>query len=206
MNGSIFIRIVWVAGTRMIDQGTDGLSRGDLLNGVMAGDSMLQFVPLNRGVEERQGGLVRFLTNSSFGIFKWTHLEPDGWYDQGFRVRNYIWTPPPAAALAALEQMCEAKHIRPEGAHIFVCPALMTYEWRKRLGRVSDVVFNVPVGCPWWGKEQQEPLIVGLTLPLLSRRPWQIKHEAESVDKLITDLQGLWFTGEAGVRDCLRKF
>ena len=131
--------LFWVAGTRMIDQGTDGLSRGGLLNGAMAGDSMLRFVPLNRGVEEREGGLVRFFINSSCGIVKWTHLNSDGWYGQAFQVVNYIWTPPPAAALAALEQMCEVKHIRPEGAHICVCPALMTYEWRKRLRRVADV-------------------------------------------------------------------
>ncbi|KAL7557428.1 hypothetical protein ACA910_015263 [Epithemia clementina (nom. ined.)] len=32
---------MWVAGTRMIDLGTDGLSRGDLMNGVLGGGDML---------------------------------------------------------------------------------------------------------------------------------------------------------------------
>jgi hypothetical protein len=36
--GFIFIQFVWIAGTRMIWQGTDGLSRGDLTAGVMAGE------------------------------------------------------------------------------------------------------------------------------------------------------------------------
>jgi len=51
MDGRVFIRLIWVAGTRMIEQGTDGASRGDLSNGVMAGRHMLDFVPLNKGVD-----------------------------------------------------------------------------------------------------------------------------------------------------------
>ncbi len=38
--------IVHVAGTRMIAQGTDGLSHGIILEGVMSGKNMLHFVPL----------------------------------------------------------------------------------------------------------------------------------------------------------------
>ena len=45
MMGKIFLHLIWVAGTRMIQQGTDGLSRGDLLNGVMSGAGMLAYVP-----------------------------------------------------------------------------------------------------------------------------------------------------------------
>ncbi len=37
----------------MIKQGTDGLSRGDLVEGVMRGESMLSFVPLHRSCIDR---------------------------------------------------------------------------------------------------------------------------------------------------------
>ncbi|KAL7571472.1 hypothetical protein ACA910_019224 [Epithemia clementina (nom. ined.)] len=52
MHGVLFIHVIWVTGTQMIKQGTDGLSRGDLMNGVLSGQDMLTFVPLNRGVED----------------------------------------------------------------------------------------------------------------------------------------------------------
>ena len=38
----------------MIAQGTDALSRGDLLEGVLKGQSMVSFVPLHESVVERQ--------------------------------------------------------------------------------------------------------------------------------------------------------
>jgi hypothetical protein len=47
------LHVIHVAGTRTIRQGSDGLSRGDLLTGVMAGQSMLSFVPLHLSATER---------------------------------------------------------------------------------------------------------------------------------------------------------
>jgi hypothetical protein len=41
------LHIFRVAGTRMIAQGTDGVSRGVLAQGVMAGESMLSFIPIH---------------------------------------------------------------------------------------------------------------------------------------------------------------
>jgi hypothetical protein len=35
MEGRLFINFVWMSGNRMIDQGTNSLSRGDLMSGVM---------------------------------------------------------------------------------------------------------------------------------------------------------------------------
>jgi hypothetical protein len=42
------LHVVHVAGTRMIAQGTDGLSRGIFLEGVVRGEDMLSFVDLSR--------------------------------------------------------------------------------------------------------------------------------------------------------------
>ncbi|KAL7565279.1 hypothetical protein ACA910_014571 [Epithemia clementina (nom. ined.)] len=124
--GELFIHVIWVAGMRMIAQGTDGLSRGDLMGGVLSGMDMLNFVPLNKSVEERQPGFAQFWMASMEDTFPSHHLDPSGWFDNAYKPGNYMWTPPPAAALEAVEQLCEAKQIRPKGAHIFACPALMT--------------------------------------------------------------------------------
>ncbi len=44
----ITLHVVHAAGTRMNAQGTDGLSRGIFLEGVMRGEDMLSFVDLAR--------------------------------------------------------------------------------------------------------------------------------------------------------------
>jgi hypothetical protein len=44
MDGELFIQVVWVAGTRMMRQRTEGLSRGDLFNGILAGKNYLDYI------------------------------------------------------------------------------------------------------------------------------------------------------------------
>jgi hypothetical protein len=190
MTGELFIHLIWVAGTRMIAQGTDGVSRGDLFNGVMSGRTMLQYVPLNQGVETRASDLVTWFGEAAGG--SWTTLEPKGWYHEvHVQDGNYIWCPPPAVADVALEQLCEARHTRPWNSHIFLCPALMTSRWRKRLGKVADAMFTVPVGTALWGTEMHEPVVVALICPLLPCRPWQVR-ETELVAELQQQVSGVW--------------
>ena len=59
----IKIYFIHVAGTRMISQGTDGLSRGDLREGVMRGAGMLSFVPLHLSAVERSESLKSWVTS-----------------------------------------------------------------------------------------------------------------------------------------------
>ena len=47
MHGRCKINLIHVAGSRMIAQCTDGLSQGDLGEGLMKGAAMLSFVPLH---------------------------------------------------------------------------------------------------------------------------------------------------------------
>jgi hypothetical protein len=56
MSGKVFVHVVWFPGTRMKEQGTDGLSRGDLTGGVMIGNRFLKHIPLNKSVLERSPG------------------------------------------------------------------------------------------------------------------------------------------------------
>ena len=133
-------------------------------------------------------------------------VEPKDWFDAVFDVGYFIWAPPPAIADVAVDQLCEARHIRTNNTgHIFVCPALMTNCWREKLGKVADFVFTVPVGSELWGKSQHEPLIVAFVCPFLCRKPWQLKREASLLERVDRELPGMWTSGATAVRDLLRK-
>jgi hypothetical protein len=55
------LHLVHVAGTRMIAQGTDGLSRGSLLEGVARGEDVLSFIDLAQGAFKRSSTLRDFV-------------------------------------------------------------------------------------------------------------------------------------------------
>jgi hypothetical protein len=204
MAGELFIHLIWVAGTRMIAQGMDGVSRGDLRNGVMSGESMLKHVPLNEGVNTRSPELLSWFLESAEG--DWTVLEPAEWFHKAHVTDgSYLWCPAPAAADAALEQLCETRHTRPRNAHIFLCPALMTSRWRKRLSKVADAMFTVPVGSLFWGADMHEPVIVALICPLLASRPWQVR-DMPLVAELKHQVSGVWSPDLGRERAGLFKF
>ena len=52
------LHFVHVTGTRIIDQGTDDISRGEKTSGVMKGVSVLNFIPLHLTAIERCSGLL----------------------------------------------------------------------------------------------------------------------------------------------------
>jgi hypothetical protein len=56
---------IHVAGTRMIAQGTDGVSRGCLGQGVMAGEAMFAFIPIHQSAMERSEHLLPWIRNWS---------------------------------------------------------------------------------------------------------------------------------------------
>jgi hypothetical protein len=106
----------------------DGVSRGDLGNGVISGESMLKHVHLDEGVDTRSPELISWFLESAEG--DWTLLEPAEWFHEAHITNgNYLWCPAPAVADVALEQLCETQHTRPLNMHIFLCPALMTLRW-----------------------------------------------------------------------------
>jgi hypothetical protein len=80
MLGKLFIHLIWVAGTRMIAQGTDGVSRGDLSNGVLSGREMLEYVPLNLGVHERAPELATWFSGACGG--DWKILATREWFHE----------------------------------------------------------------------------------------------------------------------------
>lgn len=81
----------------MMAQGTDGISRGDMLEGVMAGIPMLDFIPLNKEACERSFTLEGWI-KSWFGKDS-TILGPMDWFEQdqdleGGKLNEYgLWFP-----------------------------------------------------------------------------------------------------------------
>jgi hypothetical protein len=204
LHGGLFIHVIWVAGTRMIEQGTDGLSRGDLNSGAMAGKEFLGYVPLDKGALELSPQLADWISDTLPGRHDWSVLSPEGWYSDGHGDGHFIWAPPPAVADAVLEQVCEAVLCRPWNAHVFVCPAHMTYRWRKQLRKVADVVVTIKVGGDLWPANLHEPLVLALICPLLAYSPWRVKRTPGLAGGQHI-LPRLWSQDWSIERDILRK-
>jgi hypothetical protein len=223
MNGKLKIQMVHIAGTRMIEQGTDGLSRGDFMEGVMTGRSILNFVPLNRSALDRQPEILNWL-KSWVPFRSLIRLKIEDWYDKGHGLIGgskdtygvwmptemeegwLIWDPPPAIADIAVEQLEESRHKRKHLNHIFVSPRLMTYCWRKKLSKICDVLFEIPPGARcFWPSCEHEPLIIGLTLRFALCSPWQVKR-GTGILELEGSLREVWKTKDGHERTLLREF
>ena len=212
----LILHVVWIAGKRMIETGVDGLSRGDFASGVMAGGRMLKYLPFNLSAFERSPELKWFVKSWVTNSDKWEFITTEGWFDDLFNHHDengkfdahsmaWIWAPPPVIAQAAVEQLCEAKHLFPASSHIFVCPAVMTAYWRKMLGKVSDTMFTVKAGSCFWKTEMYEPLTIAFIKPLLSVRPFKVGR-LPSVDKWEREVRQVQFKSRGAARNHMCKF
>lgn len=222
MDGLMRLHIVHVAGTRMIAQGTDGLSRGDLTEGVLQGTPMASFIPLHLSALQRSPSLLSWI-QSWCPVSDITPLEPCDWYDRGHGICDgfytecglwhpievtdqwFLWTPPPAAGAAALDELGTSRHKRPHLNHIFICPRLMTQHWRRKLHRTADLVIELPAGRrSFWSLAMHEPLVIGLTLRFSSCPPWQLRRSS-SLLELERALRQMWRTQDQDERGILRQ-
>jgi hypothetical protein len=221
MTGEFQFHLVHVAGTRMIAQRTDGLSRGCLSEGVMKGDSMLRYVPLHLCPLQCQPELLHW-------IQEWTDqpylqpLSPTDWYrkGQGFTELTladgswttmelegnwFLWDLPPAAADIAPEALNDSWIKRPHLNHVVVCPRLLTFRWQRRLHKLADFIFELPLGAyPFWTPREHEPLIFGLVLCFSRKSPWQVKQHPGVLD-LDWELRSLWKSKDRDPRSFLFK-
>jgi hypothetical protein len=194
MKGLIQLQVIHIAGTRMILQGTDGLSRGNLSEGVMAGIPMLQFVPLHLSALDRHPELLSWIQD-------WVPypalqaLQPAEWYDKGHGIQGghydsrglwiptpikdswLLWCPPPAAADVTIDELMFLCHKHTHLNHIFIVPRLATHLWRKKLYKTCDIVLTLlPGSRPFWSASAHEPLLIWLTLHFLSCSPGQLRQ------------------------------
>jgi hypothetical protein len=71
-----------VSGKRMIKQGSDAVSRGQMGEGVTAGLDMLSCIPLNESAPNRSPTTLKLWINSWAGS-KVEYLQPEGWFERG---------------------------------------------------------------------------------------------------------------------------
>jgi hypothetical protein len=138
LGASLILHVIHVSGKQMIAQGTDGLSRGDHTEGVMQGKDIREYIPLHLDAFQRSPGSKDWLTES-LAELEPVFLEPEGWFTTGHNFGNFVWSPPPAAADVAVEQLGKARHKRPECLHIVLVPRLMTGYWRRAMIRECGI-------------------------------------------------------------------
>jgi hypothetical protein len=207
----------------MIQQGTDGISRGNLLEGVMTGRKMISFVPISLGAVERSPKLLQWF-RSWTNEFKLMPLTPKEWLWEGQGLGNdtwencdkvkfpkrserrlFLWSPPPSIADVAIELLRTSVHRRTDAMHIFVCPKLMVYKWRKTLLRNCSLSFYVDVGPDHWPQDMHESLLVAIFLPLLHCPPWTYRR-SRSVLALERQLFQVQKSKDGTQSNLLRKF
>ncbi|KAG7368517.1 hypothetical protein IV203_031260 [Nitzschia inconspicua] len=205
MRLDMLIHVIHVSGKRMIQQGTDGLSRGDHSQGVMRGLPILQFIPLHQDAFSRSPGVRTWLENVLKG-FDPNFLTPEGWFEHHHDFGNYVWCPPPAAADVVVDLLGKARHKRPKGLHLVVVPRLMTGRWRRHLQRGTDFHFLMNIG-PWDTDTLFEPLLIFIALPFRVHDP-RLKEREKLLEKYGGVLRQAWMrkVSSGSRRDLLREF
>ena len=210
MHGDFTLHVYHVAGTRMIECGVDGLSRGDKAEGITQGRSILEYIPIHLSPIERSPMVLDWVKSwwdDELGSLKL--MSPEDWFTQVMKRGNFLWNVAPAAGEAAVEQLSTHIHGRPDTTHIFLIPRLCTSHYRKQLLKACDAVLTINVTNPFWDSHMHEPLLLGLRLPLLPPefrfRPWHLKH-SKLVDELKSQVCRVQSTNQPVDWDFLCKF
>jgi hypothetical protein len=82
---------------------------------------------------------------------------------------------------------------------------LMTSRWRKKLIKACTFYFYIPACFDIWDKNQHEPLMIAVCLPLSKHRPWNLRS-TQHVGELERSLRPMQQFHPNGSRDLLRKF
>ncbi len=190
-DGGFILHVIHISGKRMKATGVDGLSRGDLTEGILAGADPLSYLPFNLGAGVRFKGVVgswvrswwRTKKGEDWGGLPLVEVTRESMFELKDLKAAQLWLVPPAVMEIALELFCKDQMAHPHWPHVFVVPWLMTHLWRKKLGKDADVLFTVPAGVSYWTASQFKPLIVALVFPLAHMPryagPWVVKGTAE---------------------------
>ena len=213
VEGNFILRMYHIAGTRMIESGIDGLSRGELHVSSL-GRALKTLLPLDQSPLERSPNLRDWLTDwlgPDYNIADpsdWFHAAHQaGSYELSSTTETWVWNLPPAAALHALEELGIARlkrHNLLKG--VVLIPNLLAPEWMRRFTRIVDVHFIIPAGAiPEWPSSMHESLTIGIYLPLFRYCPWDWKRVPFLVPLGIA-LSSMHKSLDVEGRDILRKF
>jgi hypothetical protein len=215
VRGNFLLRIVHIAGTRMIDLGVDGLSRGDIEFAPLA-ISLRSQIPLNLSPIERSPSLRGWLEQWMGPDFRvaapldWIYnAQLGGIYESTCNTAPvpWVWDLPPGAGLFALEELALGRTKRLESLiGVVLIPALLMPEWYRRFAKVVDVFFRIPAGAiPEWPACMHEPLTVGIFLPTVTHEPWDWNNVAW-MGNFGRALSALYRQGDSHAGDHLREF
>ena len=148
--------------------------------------------PLSEGALDRSDGQVKTWVESWWG--------PQGKHWLGaplaeltkekmFKVHMVkgacLLAPPPAVMETAMELFNKDRIAQPWNPRVFVVPGLMTHCWQKSLSKDADLLFQAQDGDHCWSKDQHEPLIIDIVLPVAHipqyRGPWVARGFDKSV-------------------------
>ena len=134
-DGGFILHVLHISGKRMKATGVDGLSRGDLTEGMMAGGDPFSFLPFDWGANDRSQGAVGAWVRSW-----WQNQKREDWGglsleevtgESMFELKNprapRLWMLPPALMETGLELFGDDRLAHPEWGHVFVVPRLMTH-------------------------------------------------------------------------------
>ena len=215
------IHIIHVSGERMKVQGSDGLSRGNLNVGVMAGKRMLDFVPIHMTALERSATLKPWLESFLSKEVEW--LSPKDWFTRGHDIEDgkwetnsdgiklptikegmFVWSPAPCATEVAVEELRKARHKRQTSQHLFIVPRLMQPLWRKQLYKAADIILTLKPGHPAWPMEMYEPLTLAFIFPFVRFKPWQLRGSPQLM-ALGRQLSEVWNDNKGRERPLLQE-
>jgi hypothetical protein len=129
------------------------------------------------------------------------HSHDGGYYDENrfwrlnIRAVKFIWAPPPAAVDVAVEELRKALIKRRDCTHIFLCPRLLTPQWKRPLNKACDLVLFMQARSEAWPIEMY---------PFLSVRPWQVRGTPKMLF-LGRKMSGLLEDSNEVTGDLLRK-
>jgi len=208
------VNLVHFAGTRMIANGIDGISRGELHVGSLLEAARMNVLPLHLDPISCSPKLLPWLCSWAGESIK--VAEPKDWFyaaQQGgdymlpLRDETWVWTLAPAAAITALEELGKGRLKRHDQLRgIVLVPTVMKPEWHRRLRKNVDLFFVIKAGSiEAWPACMHESLTVGIYLPLLKHRPWDWKHVSFLVPFGIS-LSAMYKTRYSSDRDLLCEF
>ncbi len=133
----------------MIHQGTGGLSRGSLTEGVMQGHNFLDYVPLHLSALDQIPTICDWCVLWLPSTLNLQSLTPMGWFTTGHGTSGglfnsdgiwiptfmdpsqmaFLWCPTPTAADVAIKLLGYSGHKRLSFIHVFICPCSMTAIW-----------------------------------------------------------------------------
>jgi hypothetical protein len=133
--GKFVLKVVHVAGTRMIGKGTDALSRGeihaqDLMNDEYAHSVPLYLTALQRVPELRLRLEWTFGRDISVATLEQWFEEAAQQFDYTQTPMTWVWDLPPAAGIHALEELGMGRNKRGDMLRgVVLIPRLLTPEW-----------------------------------------------------------------------------